>query len=74
MNGSNYPIHSDPEIMSGIPVFEGTRVPFQALLDYLQGGETIDDFLEAFPSVSRDQTLEAIRQAGRILVAHACPD
>jgi uncharacterized protein (DUF433 family) len=48
-------IHSDPEIVSGTPVFVGTRVPAQALLDYLEGGETIDEFLDDFPSVTRDQ-------------------
>jgi uncharacterized protein (DUF433 family) len=47
----------DPNIMSGMPVFCGTRVPVQTLLDYLDGGETIDDFLEGFPSVTRDQVV-----------------
>jgi uncharacterized protein (DUF433 family) len=73
MNESKFPVHSDPEIMSGMPVFQGTRVPFQTLLDYLKGGESIDDFLYDFPSVAREQAIEAIQQAGQILVAHACP-
>jgi len=68
---SKSPVHSDPEIMSGMPVFQGTRVPFQALLDYLQGGDTIDEFLDDFPTVTRQQAIEAIRQAGQMLLAHA---
>lgn len=50
-------VHSDPEIVSGTPVFVGTRVPVQALLDYLEGGETIEEFLDDFPSVSREQAI-----------------
>src|SRR5882762_4799080 len=46
-------IVQNPEILSGVPVFRGTRVPFQALLDYLEGGDTLDQFLEQFPGVSR---------------------
>jgi uncharacterized protein (DUF433 family) len=49
--------HSDPEILGGTPVFTGTRVPVQNLVDYLLGGETIDDFLEGFPTVKRDQVI-----------------
>jgi len=48
-------VSCNPEIMSGTPVFAGTRVPIQVLLDYLEGGESIDDFLEGFPSVTREQ-------------------
>ncbi|HEY2091835.1 MAG TPA: DUF433 domain-containing protein [Thermoanaerobaculia bacterium] len=48
-------VHSDPEVVSGTPVFVGTRVPDQALLDYIEGGETIAEFLDDFPSVSREQ-------------------
>jgi uncharacterized protein (DUF433 family) len=47
----------NPEVMSGTPVFRGTRVPVQSLFDYLEGGESIDDFLEGFPSVSRSQVI-----------------
>lgn len=50
-------VHSDPEIVSGTPVFVGTRVPVKALLDYLEGGETIEEFLDDFPSVSREQAV-----------------
>ena len=53
-------IHSDPEIMGGTPVFEGTRVPLQNLIDYLEGGESIEDFLDAFPSVRREQVVAVI--------------
>ena len=52
MNETNI-IASDPEILGGTPVFCGTRVPFKALLDYLEGGDTIDEFLDDFPTVSR---------------------
>ncbi|MEQ1852090.1 MAG: DUF433 domain-containing protein [Chthoniobacteraceae bacterium] len=58
-------IHSDPEIMGGTPVFTGTRVPLQNLIDALEGGESIDEFLEGFPSVSRAQVI-AVIEAGRL--------
>lgn len=48
-------IHSDPEILGGTPVFVGTRVPVQSLFDYLEGGETLEEFLRQFPSVKRDE-------------------
>jgi uncharacterized protein (DUF433 family) len=53
----------DPEIMSGTPMFRGTRVPIQTLLDYIEAGETIDDFLEGFPSVAREQVVAFLEQA-----------
>ncbi len=52
-------IHSDPDILGGTPVFTGTRVPAQSLFDYLEGGETLDEFLKQFPSVKREQALAA---------------
>ena len=58
-------IHSDPEIMGGTPVFAGTRVPLQNLIDALEGGESIDEFLEGFPSVRRTQAI-AVIEAGRL--------
>jgi uncharacterized protein (DUF433 family) len=58
-------IHSDPEIMGGTPVFLGTRVPLQNLIDYLEGGESVEDFLEAFPTVTRDQVI-AVIEAGKL--------
>lgn len=62
-------VHSDPEIVSGTPVFVGTRVPAQALLDYLEGGETIEEFLDDFPSVSREHAVAFLEEAGRALLA-----
>jgi uncharacterized protein (DUF433 family) len=62
-------VHSDPEIVSGTPVFVGTRVPAQALLDYLESGETIEEFLDDFPSVSHDQAIAFLEEAGRALLA-----
>ena len=50
-------IQSDPEILGGTPVFAGTRVPIRSLFDHLEGGDSIDDFLEGFPSVQRDQVI-----------------
>lgn len=58
-------IHSDPNIMGGTPVFVGTRVPLQNLIDYLEGGESVDDFLEAFPTVKRTQVI-AVIEAGKL--------
>jgi uncharacterized protein (DUF433 family) len=57
-------VHSDPEIMGGTPVFVGTRVPLQNLIDSLEGGESIEDFLDGFPSVKREQVL-AVIEAGK---------
>ena len=56
-------IIQDPDILSGEPVFRGTRVPFQTLLDYLEGGDTLDEFLEQYPGVTREQAIAAL--AGR---------
>ena len=53
-------VHSDPEILSGTPVFVGTRVPVQSLFDYLEGGDTVDEFLRQFPSVTRAQAIAAL--------------
>ncbi len=58
------------EILGGTPVFRGTRVPFQALLDYLEGGQTIADFLSDFPIVSRDMAAAALALAKRLPVDH----
>jgi len=55
-------VTSSPDILSGTPVFAGTRVPVQALIDYLAGGETIDDFLAGFPTVKRDQVVALLRE------------
>jgi len=64
-------IHSDPDILGGTPVFRGTRVPFQALVDYLEGGHTLDEFLDDFPTVTRDLAVQALEQARDRLVADA---
>jgi uncharacterized protein (DUF433 family) len=61
----------DPEIMHGTPVFRGTRVPAQTLFDCIEGGETLEDFLEGFPTVSRDLALQALEDAKHLLLAHA---
>jgi len=53
-------VHTDPEILGGTPVFVGTRVPFQTLLDYLEAGDRLDDFLKDYPSVSRKQALNVL--------------
>lgn len=62
-------VHSDPDILGGTPVFAGTRVPVQTLLDYLEGGESIDDFLDGFPSVKREQIVDFLEQAKASLIA-----
>lgn len=56
-------IHRNPEILGGTPVFVGTRVPAQALIDYFEGGHSLDEFLDDFPSVSRDQAVAALELA-----------
>ena len=62
-------IHTDPEILGGTAVFVGTRVPFQALIDYLEGGHPLSDFLEDFPSVTRDQAVAALELARDAVLA-----
>lgn len=64
-------VHSDPEILGGTPVFFGTRVPLQTLFDYLEGGETLDEFLRQFPSVSREQAVAALDMAKETLLSRA---
>ena len=66
-------VHSDPEILGGTPVFVGTRVPVQSLFDYLEGGETLDEFLRQFPSVQREQAVAALDQARDSLLTRARP-
>jgi uncharacterized protein (DUF433 family) len=56
-------INTSPDVMGGTPVFAGTRVPIQTLLDYLKAGESIDDFLEGFPTVTREQILDLLEEA-----------
>jgi uncharacterized protein (DUF433 family) len=64
-------IHSDPDILGGTPVFIGTRVPAQALIDYLEAGHRLDEFLDDFPSVTRAQAVAALEEAKQILVSSA---
>jgi uncharacterized protein (DUF433 family) len=65
-------VHSDPEILGGTPVFVGTRVPVRALLDYLEGGHRLDDFLDDFPTVTREQAVAALEEGIQLLVgSHA---
>lgn len=64
-------IHRDPEIMGGTPVFVGTRVPLQTLLDYLESGDPLSEFLEDFPTVTREQAVAALEQAKDALLARA---
>jgi uncharacterized protein (DUF433 family) len=66
-------VHSDPDVMSGTPVFVGTRVPFQTLIDYLEGGQPLAEFLEDFPTVSKEQAIAALEQAKEALLARARP-
>jgi uncharacterized protein (DUF433 family) len=63
MRKTTFLICRNPEVMGGTPVFCGTRVPVQTLLDYLEAGESIDDFLAGFPSVSREQVIEFLEAA-----------
>ena len=64
-------VHCDPEILGGVPVFVGTRVPVQSLFDYLEGGETLGEFLRQFPSVRREQAVAALDLARVTLLAGA---
>jgi uncharacterized protein (DUF433 family) len=66
-------IHTDPNILSGTPVFVGTRVPAHSLFDYLEGGETLDEFLHQFPSVTREQAIAALDLARDSVLAGARP-
>jgi len=66
-------VHSDPEVMGGTAVFVGTRVPFQTLLDYLEAGDPLDEFLGDFPTVSRELAIGALEQAKDALLARANP-
>jgi len=64
-------VHRDPEILGGTPVFVGTRVPVQTLLDYFEQGDSLDDFLTDFPTVSREQALAALELAKAFLIRDA---
>jgi uncharacterized protein (DUF433 family) len=64
-------VHSDPEILGGTPVFVGTRVPLRNLFDYLERGHSIDEFLDAFPSVSKEQVIAVLENSHEALSADA---
>lgn len=73
MSSKQHIMHSDPNILGGTPVFTGTRVPIKTLLDYLEAGDSLDDFLNHFPSVSREQAISALELAKEMLIAYANP-
>jgi uncharacterized protein (DUF433 family) len=64
-------VHSDPDILGGTPVFVGTRVPFRNLIDYLERNHSLDEFLDAFPTVSREQAVAALEAAHEAVIARA---
>lgn len=68
VNLSDEVIVKDRDILGGTPVFRGTRVPFQALLDYLEGGQTLDEFIDDFPTVTREAAISALELAKSVLV------
>jgi len=68
MPPSNSVITRDRDVLGGTPVFRGTRVPFQALLDYLEGGQTLDEFLDDFPTVTREAAIHALEHAKSLVV------
>ncbi|BDI17484.1 hypothetical protein ANSO36C_32860 [Nostoc cf. commune SO-36] len=71
MTSTSRVVHSDPDILGGIPVFVGTRVPIKTLLDYLEAGDSLDEFLDHFPSVSRQQAIAVLELAKEMLTAYA---
>ncbi len=69
MPGGSRIVVKDPNILGGEPVFRSTRVPFQALIDYLEGGQNLDEFLSDFPTVSREAAIAALEEAKSLLLA-----
>ena len=65
-------VRSDPDILGGTPVFVGTRVPVQAFIDYIAGGHSLNEFLDDFPTVTREVAVLALEQAKALLIADAC--
>lgn len=70
MTATSTVVHSDPDILGGTPIFVGTRVPFRALLDYLAACDTLEEFLDYFPTVSCGQAVTALGLANDLLVSH----
>ena len=64
-------INKDPEILGGTPVFSGTRVPIRILIEYLEAGDRLDDFLESYPTVSRNQAIEVLKRAKAVLTRNS---
>lgn len=73
MTDSKRIVHSDPEILGGTPVFVGTRVPVKNLFDYLEAGDSLEVFLDAFPSVTREQAIAALELAREVIAPDAHP-
>lgn len=71
MSGDSPTVHSDPDILGGIPVFQGTRVPLRNLIDYLERGHTVEEFLDDFPSVTREQVISSLEAAHEALTVRA---
>jgi uncharacterized protein (DUF433 family) len=71
MRDPESPVTVDPEIQGGVPVFSGTRVPVKNLIDYLEAGDSLDKFLDAFPSVTRAQAIRALELAREMLANYA---
>jgi uncharacterized protein (DUF433 family) len=71
MAGATTVVHSDPDILGGTPVFQGTRVPIRNLIDYLERGYSLEEFLDAFPSVSREQVVASLEEAHDVLSGRA---
>jgi uncharacterized protein (DUF433 family) len=69
MANTHSAIVKDPQILGGEPVFRNTRVPFQALIDYLEGGQSLDEFLSDFPTVTRDAAVAALEEAKSLILA-----
>ena len=73
MSSAKRVVHRDPEILGGTPVFVGTRVPVKILFDYLEAGDSLEVFLDEFPSVSREQAVAALELAREVIVSDAHP-
>lgn len=73
MTDSKLIVHRDPDILGGTPVFVGTRVPAKTLFDYLEAGDSLEVFLDEFPSVSREQAIAALELAREAIVSDAHP-
>jgi uncharacterized protein (DUF433 family) len=69
MNSLNSVITKDSDVLGGTPVFRGTRVPFQALLDYLEGGQSLNEFLDDFPTVTREAAVHALEHAKSLVLS-----